>query len=422
MQSYKFISNYPLSVKIRRWVDLSNRISKYIVITLLLLTAVNSLAEGVLKNTPTPTEIQAEFNQAMEDLESGRPAIATVSLERLVELTASPRIRLELGRALYLSGQYKKARAVFNQVLKSDELPWLVEENVRHFLSLIDQRTGSISFNLAFISDTNPTLISSAKQYKSIFGWISVPSTDENNTIYGLNYSLSGQKPLTDDGIVSGSLYVSVNDYPGALSDSINTRVELKHAFPTKRMNYVNFGIESGFQEDKRTFQLPYMGLHFGRYEASKSWSLNFKRGYMNIESSDYQDGVRDTISFSLTNNLKNSRQLTSSVELNYSDAEYDEDRFGSIEFGERYGFKIPVRQSRIEVFGNAEYRKHDGVNFFFQDVREDHKATFGVDLIGKGFRVFGLTPRLGFSYVKNESSLPYYSYNKSGFQLSFSR
>ena len=421
MQSYKPNNNHPLSRQSQRWVGVSNRISKYSVFTLILLTSVNLFAEGVLKNTPTPAEIQAEFTQAMADLDSGRPAIAAVSLERLVELTASPRILLELGRALYLSGQYKKSKAVFNQVLQSDEIPWLVEENVRHFLSLIEQRTGSISFNLAFISDTNPTLKSSAKQYQSIFGLISVPSTDEDNTIYGLNYSLSGQKPLTEDGLVSGSVYVSVSDYPGALSDSINYRVEIKHAFPTKRMNYVNFGIESGFKDDKRTFQLPYMGLHFGHYEATKSWSLNFKRGYMNVESSDYQDGVRDTIRFSLTNNLKNSRQLTSSVKLYYSDAEYDEDRFGSIELGERYGFKVPVRQSRVEVFGNAEYRKHDGVNFFFQDVREDHMATVGVDLIGKGFRVFGLTPRLGVSYVRNESSLPYYAYDKSAFQLSVS-
>ena len=167
MQSYKHTSKHPFSDESGRWVDLSNRISKYSVLTLLMVMSVNLFAEGALKNTPTPAEIQAEFNQAMADLESGRPAIAAVSLERLVELTASPRILLELGRALYLSGQYKKSKAVFNQVLQSDEIPWLVEENVRHFLSLIEQRTGSINFNLAFISDTNPTLKSSAKQYQS---------------------------------------------------------------------------------------------------------------------------------------------------------------------------------------------------------------------------------------------------------------
>ena len=65
MQSYKPNNNHPLSRQSQRWVGVSNRISKYSVFTLILLTSVNLFAEGVLKNTPTPAEIPFTTPQVM---------------------------------------------------------------------------------------------------------------------------------------------------------------------------------------------------------------------------------------------------------------------------------------------------------------------------------------------------------------------
>ena len=56
----------------------------------------------------------------------------------LAQKTDSPRIRLELARALFFLRQYEESRTLFREVALEPELPWRVRDNIEGFLRAID--------------------------------------------------------------------------------------------------------------------------------------------------------------------------------------------------------------------------------------------------------------------------------------------
>ena len=72
------------------------------------------------------------------------------------------RPRVELGRALFMAGQYSPARYHLEQALASSQ-PAQVRENVLNFLSLIRERSPGFGFSFDIVSDSNPKQAMSGK-------------------------------------------------------------------------------------------------------------------------------------------------------------------------------------------------------------------------------------------------------------------
>ena len=367
------------------------------------------------------SQIQAQFNDAMNSLYSGKAFEASQLLGNLSTKTSSPRILLEYGRALFESNQLKESKRVFKQVLLLKDLPWEVESKVYDYIAMIDQRTGLIGFNVQLISDSNPTNKTSASKIKMFGGWFDV-SNDDDLILVGMRYSMFGHLPLNQHGRQSARFLVAVNDYPEAYNDSITSRLEFQSLLPNHSSNSIRLGLESGFSNDVKTFEMPYVGFNFGGRNLSSSWSVDLKFGYMEAIQATAQSGVRDSLSYSYTRYLPDSFRLTTTVDSSYSGAKYDEDKFSTFGLGESYGIPLPFRMTRLDVYGKGELRQHEGINNVFGDRREDQKFIFGVNLVAAGYRFFGMTPTFGLSYTANDSNLAYYSYNKLEAQLSFSR
>ena len=366
-------------------------------------------------------EIQSQFNDAMTLLSSGNAYEAAEILSELALQTSSPRILLELGRALYQDNRLEESKVVFKKVLLIKGIPWEVEEKVYSYINLIEQQTGSISFSIELITDSNPQLNTSAKKVEMLGGWFDV-SQDTNPMLIGLRYSLLGQLPLSDQGKQSGALQVSLSDYPDLNNDSINTRLEIQSLLSAYKAKAIRVGIEAGFSDDKKTFEMPYVGLNFGSRSRLSSWSINLKTAYMDAKQNFSQSGVRNSAVYSYIRNLPQGYRLTSSLEASYSGAVYAEDKFATFSIRENYGIPLGLRSSRLELFGKGELRQHEGMNFIFGDIRDDKKLILGANFVGQGYRFFGMTPKFGISYTNNQSNLAYYSYDKYEMQLSFSK
>ncbi|MBK5934211.1 uncharacterized protein DUF560 [Rhodovulum imhoffii] len=97
----------------------------------------------------TSRDINRAFMHALQDMAGGNPGGAALVLRRI--LAANPslvRVRLELGRALFLARDFDQARTEFLKVLSGD-IPPPVRRNVMRFLRRIDERRGmttSMSF------------------------------------------------------------------------------------------------------------------------------------------------------------------------------------------------------------------------------------------------------------------------------------
>ena len=63
-------------------------------------------------------------------MQAGNYEPAIRELRALLAQTQSPRVKLELARALFLKGEYREARSLFNDVLVDPDTPWRVRDTV----------------------------------------------------------------------------------------------------------------------------------------------------------------------------------------------------------------------------------------------------------------------------------------------------
>src|SRR5262252_2809711 len=86
---------------------------------------------------PPDPEIQRAFIEGAQRLEVGDFESAARIFRELTHKTDSPRVKLELARALFYLKQYPESRRLFKAVLLEPELPWRVHDNIEAFLRAI---------------------------------------------------------------------------------------------------------------------------------------------------------------------------------------------------------------------------------------------------------------------------------------------
>jgi hypothetical protein len=99
-----------------------------------VLACITALLTGSVRAEETPASAvqqngdayQARFVLGVEALHAGNPMRAAAIFEQLLADTGSPRVKLELARALFLLHDYERSEQLFREVLALPELPWRV--------------------------------------------------------------------------------------------------------------------------------------------------------------------------------------------------------------------------------------------------------------------------------------------------------
>src|SRR5512135_3893637 len=90
------------------------------VATLIMVSPV--LAAEPPAGTVQASEYQAHFLLGVEAMRAGNPMRAAAIFEQLLAATGSPRVKLELARALFLMRDYERSEQLFREVLALPEL------------------------------------------------------------------------------------------------------------------------------------------------------------------------------------------------------------------------------------------------------------------------------------------------------------
>lgn len=365
-----------------------------------------------------PAQIQSQFGIAMDRLQSGEVAAATEILANLASETDSPRIRLEWARALFLAQRYDESREVFEMVLETPGLPWQVEENIHTYLDRIDRAAGSVDLSLAIITETNPKNFTSVKQVELLGMTLNVVPPDDNEPLTGIEYGLDAYAPLLANRRLSGHVNASFTDYPRSEFDELNGRAELILDLRGNDRLLLKAGSGIGYQDGRRFYRQPFVGARVNFPLQRDRLALEMQASRIFFDSMPSFDGPRQSASLSWTRYLSGNRGLTLNLGLQRAITRHPADSSRTLSVSGRYTLPGGWRQSRIEPSIQLSRKRHDDTNPYFGGLREDDSATIGIDWVAKGFRLFGLTPRIGVSWTKNESTLPYYSYHKSNLVL----
>src|SRR5438093_6987219 len=109
--------------------------------------------------------LQRAFIEGVQLLEAGDPRRAEEIFRELLKATDSPRVKLELARALYLQGKYAESKKLFQEVALQPDTPWRVRDNIAPFVQQIEEKTGYLKFGVTLVSDSNPRNLAAQKEF-----------------------------------------------------------------------------------------------------------------------------------------------------------------------------------------------------------------------------------------------------------------
>lgn len=133
---------------------------------------------------------------------AGRYDEASATFRELSKHTNAPRVKLELGRSLFLGQHFKDAKQVFNEVYYSSGLPYEVRRSINLYLEKIDRKIGFLVPSFGLSVDTNPRKATTASDFL-LLGLPVVLSHQMHGRAIGLQYGLSGRTPLNTSSTLS---------------------------------------------------------------------------------------------------------------------------------------------------------------------------------------------------------------------------
>lgn len=384
------------------------------------LSYASSPAEGTtIELTTSITDpVEVLFQIGLGELGRGNYASAIKIFRSLAETTTSPRVQLELARALFLDHRYRESAEVFNEVLHQPNLPWTVQENIRSYLDAIDAALGYLKFGFSLVSDSNPRNFTDSRQVRIAGQLLTIIPPSDNRDITGVRYSVNAARAFTDTAWLSGYLNASFVDYENSQFDRFNGDVGLFFTSRTFPKLKLRVGLEESYLGGHHYYEFPYAGLIYTPspvYQFRTSSEL--KVGELEVPNAAYLDATN----LSLTTKVV--RPITEKVQSSWE--LYLEQSIASTKTYSYYGaflgtgLSFPVLQSwQLRPYLNVGQRNYESADPFFGKTRRDSRQTFGIEIYNEEINLFGMIPGIELRYDENNSNIAFYSYDKFVVQL----
>jgi hypothetical protein len=382
------------------------------------------LLERVLPQAPDPIEVRFLLGTIAV---GEKRYVDAVKIYRDI-LTGKPgltRVRLELARALFLNREDEAAEHHFHLVL-AEQPPGPVTENIRAFLDAIRARKDfRWTVGLSVAPDTN----------------INVAPEDERVDLFGLPFILdkNARQKSGVGMVVSGGA-----DY----SPSLSQRTKLESNVFVRHSEYggsafddtlVSAGIGPSFRWSRTTVSAQATGYYrwYGHSAYNRSvggqvtweqdiarrWRASATIGYQHVDYllNDQLDGPLYSFTASVTYGLSSRSYLRGIFAVNYERADAvslrnTEWRYGLGYYREMGWGIIAYLQPEIT------FNPYKGIQAAFGKRRNDTEFRVGLSLIKRDINLWGFSPELRYTFVKNHSSIDFYDYDRHRVEIGVSR
>lgn len=365
-----------------------------------------------------PVEIL--FRIGLHETQQGNYPSAIKIFSALAKELPSPRIQLELARALYLDRRYRESAEVFNAILRQPDIPWAVQENIRAYLEAIDAALGYLRFGLSLVSDSNPRNFTDSQQIRIAGQPLKVVEPADNKEIVGVRYTVKAARVLTRRGLLTGYLNASYSDFPHSQFDRWSADLGLFMSFRPLPKFKLRAGLEESFYAGDHLYEFPYLGLIYTPDPVFRfRTNGELKIGQLRVPDA----GQYDATNLSLT--AVTSRPLTEAVRVSgdlYLEKSVADEKAYSY-YGGMLGLGLDFALFRdwgCKPYASIGRRIYEADDPFFGDTRRDTKIMAGIKLRKESFRVFGYLPEVELRYYETRSNLDFYSFDKVVFLLSF--
>jgi hypothetical protein len=374
------------------------------------------LVGGLAYGQPSDENLQRAFVGGAQQLQAGKLAQAERTFRAMLEVTDSPRVKLELARTLFLQGNYDEAKILFKEVSLRSDTPWRVRDNVATFVRDIEERTGYLKWGVTMVSDSNPGNLARQKEFS--IGDLQVTPTEAPKRLTGLRYSVQGWQPLAPIG-GAGYLTASYVDYPSEEFDRLTVDAGLARKLVASGRVRGKAGLEFGTADGSSLYQFPYLGLDavLAQSETSRL-AGELKLGKVRFSDFDYLNATYRSGALSLRRELTQSVAATLRAAVEGSRAA--EQPYTYYGWDLAPGISTFWLETTFLVGATLSFgkRKYAEVDPLFARRREDEKTRLEVTVGNKKWRWRDSYVALVASLEENRSNVGFFDYQKTNLSV----
>lgn len=368
---------------------------------------------SVAASAQQPDALQRAFVEGMQLLEAGEAAQAEHIFRAMLERTDSPRVKLELARALYAQGRLKEAKVLFQEVSALSDTPWRVRDNIAHFVSDIEERTGYLKFGVTLISDTNPRNLAPQEEFS--IGNLRVTPTEAPQKEYGLRYLVRGWRPFSGAGRTAGYFSAAYSDFAGQEIDRLGLDLGIVQALGDSGRLRGKAGIEVGTFGGHRLYEFPYLGLDAVILQRP-AWRLTGETKIGKVEFPRFAYLDADFASAALLAQRRLSAASTGSLRLGVERSRAAEKPYSYDGWDLSPGISVLWAATAYTLGAHALYgeRSYGAPDPLFGVVRKDARARLELTLGNKNWRWRDWRLALVGALEENRSSIGFFDYRKA--------
>ena len=335
------------------------------------------------------------------------------------------RVRLELGRAYFLGHHYADAEHQFLYA-RAGKVPVAVRVNIDRYLGQIrEQKSFSWGFSLAMAPDSN----------------LNAGPAIDAVTLYGLPFQLSR------DAKANGGVGL-VLDTNAEWAPRLTRRLKWRLGGQLHRSQYgaatfddMSVSAYSGPHLTLRRWDFNLLGNIARRWYGEAGYSLNYGPsldatyylsarlgvgGNGSLSQTDYdqnpgQGGMAQTLGLYAFYTPTTASYVRGAVSFGHQGARDRAFAFNSWQYGLSYvrEFSGGITLGLAPAFTQMDY---DAALLAFGKIRHDRQLTGQISLLDRRLSYHGMTPRISYTYTRNDSDLALYSFNRHHFEIGITK
>lgn len=331
-------------------------------------------------------------------------------------LTRDPtliRPRLELALALQKNGDRQTAKYHYEQVLAAN-LPDSVKRNVYQQLGDIRERLPSVRLSVDVVSDSNPKQTTNSRVIQ--IGGLSYVLNDAGSakSVLGLLVTADASLPLPSNPSWYAHAYGEVYEYPSRELDLMYGEASIGKRFDKGEHSLaLEVGLHGSSYQDRALYQ-GYLARTnvFMRPMPKLAVVIDASVKSYDYKSLKYLNG--NLVSVGINNIYVPSLTQRWDLGVNLSKNNADE---------AAYSFTQPGLSARFIQEWSGGWitgarlqgliASYDAPDPFFGETRRDKEARIEVDVLNRKLKLWAFSPKLLMGYVKRNSNLELYSYDR---------
>jgi hypothetical protein len=373
-----------------------------------------------VSNSQTPDEYQVQFELGISAMNAGDYNQAIGILEDLFVKTNSPRVKLELARAAYLSGDLSTSKKLFYDVLELNP-PMMVRERIGIFLEEIALSAGKVEVSAGFVQDSNPRAVTN-NRIISLYGmnFLYDPGFDTSPQ-WGMGYNLVGAKAFGDQ----KRLLIGVSINGAKFEDYFFDRTSLQTYAMYRVFDQPNVKLKTNYEQFYYGGSLLYTApsvsaIHSKDFMNGAYWLNEVKFSKLDYPDYSYLNGPLNSITTSYGYPVVSNGTLGFEVGLDRAKANESPYSFKTQTFGLVGNLYLTDLFLKIQLKVNGSNRIFDDFDPLFGVIRQDRKKGAYLNLVKTDWKVYGLAPSLDLGYEINDSNIDLYTYTRSIIGLNF--